>query len=1139
MTRQARLPFVAFVIGGIVAAGIAFAAPPMRTAAPPPPASRDTLLDGFRNPPPVARPRVWWHWMNGNVTEDGIRRDLEWMHRIGIGGVDAIDASIATPQVVPHRLVYMSPAWKHAFLYAARLANKYGMELSINSSPGWSETGGPWVQPQQGMKKLVWTSTAVEGGIPFHGVLRQPPDTIGPFQDAPMAGDIPPSPAAARLNFYRDSIVIAYRTPVAEPKVVEATSNLGALDAAMLSDGDFTKSATLAPAAQNDDFWIRIAFDRPATIQGLSLALAVTKGLGFAAIIEASDDGAIWRHVTDVPPAAQLQRLVMVQQTISFAPARGRFFRVMLHPAPPLPTSLRPRDPAPGLIDSSPKPAEARRAYNLSELVFHAAATVNAFEMKAQFAAPPRDFYTLAGVAAVAPGSAIDPRNVVVLSDKMKADGTLDWTPPPGRWTVLRLGYSLTGSENHPATAEATGLEVDKLNAAHVRAYLEHYLDTYEQVTGRSLFGKHGLQSVVVDSAETGMQNWTEDLLAEFKKARGYDPVPWLPALAGVVVRSPGDSDKFLWDFRRTIAELLARDHYGEIARIARERGLTSYEEAIEDHRPTFGDDMEMRQSAGIPMGAMWTYGERWPSALTYEADILGAASLAHVYGQKLVAAESLTSAGRPWAFAPRELKPLVDMEFVRGVNRVVIHTSVHQPIDKPPGLSLYGYGQFFNRLESWSDQAGAWVRYMARCSFMLQQGRAVADVAYFYGQEAPITGLFGDKPVDDVPQGYAFDFVSADAIANQLSVDHGTLATRSGMRYRVLYLGGSSKFMTLTVLRRISDLVEEGAVLVGLRPTASPSLQDDPVQFETLAQALFGADARPHRYGSGMVYPSGSLREAFATLNLRPDFEYTKPQPDSRLLYMHRQLAGGDIYFVSNRQDRPEALTAAFRTTGHVPEIWNAVTGDVSPASFRQSDGATQVSLTLPTYGSAFIVFRKKSPAMSVTIKPAALTTLLTLSPPWRVAFQPHRGAPAAIVLRDLHSFGDDSDPGVRYFSGTATYTASFDLSASAFADGARLMLDLGKVRELASVTLNGNALGTVWTPPFRVDITRAARTGRNDLQIAVANLWVNRLIGDAQPDAKTKYTFTVIPTYRPDAPLRESGLMGPVTVQRAIGTH
>ncbi len=1098
--------------------------------------ARDLLLEGFRNPPQDAKPRVWWHWMNGNVTVDGIRRDLEWMHRIGIGGVDAIDASIDTPQVVPKRLVYMSPEWKRAFLYATRLADSFGMELSINSSPGWSETGGPWVLPQQGMKKAVWTATQIDGGKPFHGILPQPPDTIGPFQNAGMAGDIPPSPAAARLKFYRDSIVIAYRTPAQAPQIAEALSSLGPLDAALLSDGDFTKSITLTPPTEDGDIWIRVAFAEPATIQGLSLALSITKGLGFAASVEASDDGKAWRHVADVPPAAQLQRLVMVQQTISFTPAKARFFRVLIRPGAPLPTSLRPRDPAPGLIARA-SAAALHRVYRLSELVFHAAATVNAFEMKAQFAAPPRDFYTLASAAPAAPGSAIDPQSVMVLTDHMKPDGTLDWDPPPGSWTVLRLGYSLTGSENHPATAEATGLEVDKLNAAHVRAYLTHYLDTYARVTGPALFGKRGLRSLVVDSAETGMQNWTEDILADFRRLRGYDPVPWLPALAGAVVRSPADSDKFLWDFRRTIAELLARNHYGEIARLARGRGLTSYEEAIEDHRPTFGDDMEMRQYADIPMAAMWTYGERWPSALTYEADILGAASLAHVYGRKFVAAESLTSAGRPWAHSPRELKPLIDMEFARGVNRVVIHTSVHQPVDRPPGLSLFAYGQFFNRLETWSEQAGAWVRYMARCSFLLQQGRAVADVAYFYGQEAPITGLFGDKPVDDMRAGHAFDFISADALTNELSVDRGDLKTKSGMRYRVLYLGGSSRFMTLSALRRIHALVGQGAVLVGARPSASPSLADDPAEFEALAQALFGTDTIPRHYGKGTIYPAGALAEAFVALNLQPDFEYAKPEPDSRLLYLHRRLADGDLYFVSNRMDRAETFTARFRTGGYAPEIWDAVSGSISKPSFRQAAGRTQVSLALPPYGSAFVVFRRKSRMPSAAVSPPATATLLKLTGPWLVAFQPKRGAPAAILQRDLKSWSGSTNPGVKYFSGTATYTATFDLPRATFANAAWLTLDLGKVRELAGVTVNGKPLGTVWTPPFRIDITKAARPGRNLLQIKVANLWVNRLIGDAQPGAKAKYTFTVIPTYRADAPLRESGLLGPVIIQRTVG--
>ncbi|MDE2164420.1 MAG: glycoside hydrolase [Alphaproteobacteria bacterium] len=1095
--------------------------------------SHDALLNGFRVPPLVAEPRVWWHWMNGNITKRGIRLDLEWMKRIGIGGVECIDASIDTPQIVQKRLVYMTPGWKDAFRYAVNLANKLGMEFAISSSPGWSETGGPWVPPEQAMKKLVWSTTQVTGGKPFHGVLPKPPDNPGPFQNAKIASDSAPSPNVSALKFYRDSVVIAYKAPVESPQVTKAVWNGGAIEPALLSDGDLTDGVTLVPQAGDPDVWVRLAFAKLAKVQGLSLAVSVTKGLGFATAVEVSDDGTTWRHVADFPKAAQLQRMVLAQQTISFPPVVGRFFRVVLRPAPPLPTSLRPNAPAPGaIVAAAPRLDDLLRIYRLHELVFHAAATVGEFEKKAGFAAPPRDFYSIASSPQFAPGTAINPNDVVVLTDRMKPDGRLDWTPPPGHWTVLRMGYSLTGAENHPAPEEATGLEVDKLNRQDVRAYMEHYLTSYERIIGPRLFGKHGVRAIEVDSSEVGMQNWTDSMLADFKQLRGYDPRPWLPALTGVAVQSPMASDKFLWDFRHTIEELFARNHYGEIAAIAREHGLINYGEALEDHRPAFGDDMEMRQYTNIPMGAMWTYGERYPSALTYEADILGAASIAHIYGQNLVAAESLTSAGQPWAFAPRELKPFIDMEFARGVNRVVIHTSVHQPVDRPPGLSLFGYGQFFDRLESWADEAGPWIKYIARSSYLLQQGNYVADVAYFYGQEAPITGLFGDKRVKAVPPGYAFDFVDSNALEHELSVRGSNLVTKSGMRYRVLYLGGSSQMMTLSVLRRLRELVGQGAILVGRRPFASPSLRDTPSEFQAEANSLFGDADAPRNYGKGKVFPSGSLADAFLALHLPPDFEYSKP--NTEILYLHRRLKQGDLYFVSNRQDAPETITPIFRIAGYVPEVWDAVTGKTSDANFAITDGRTRVTLTLPAYGSAFVVFRKKTDATSRSTGAATITVLKTLRGPWKITFQPHRGAPANIIQNNLESWSASEIRGVKYFSGTGVYTKAFELPQSAPKPGARLMLDLGDVRELAVVSLNDKPLGTVWTPPFQVDITKAAKPGKNVLTIKVTNLWVNRLIGDAQPDTKKKYTFTIIPTYRSDAPLRLSGLLGPVLIRQ-----
>lgn len=1096
---------------GIFAAPIACALLLLSSSAAPSTHTQDALRDGFRNPPESAKPRVWWHWMNGNVTKEGIRLDLEWMKRVGIGGMNAIDASIDTPQVVKNRLVYMTPGWKDAFRYAAGLADSMGMELSIDSSPGWSETGGPWVPPAQAMKKLVWSATSVNG--PFHGVLPRPPDVPGPFGTLRLAASHAP-------DFYRDSIVIAYRAPPDPAAASGVSSNAGTLDAASLADGDLTNGALLKPKSSDADVWIAFSYKQLTRFQGATLALSTNAGEGFDARIEASDDGVHWRKVADVPPAAQIHRFTLAQQTISFPPVTARHFRLVLRPGPPIPPSLRIVERAPGAIVATPPPVSGPRVYHVQELVFHAAATVNEFEKKAGFAIA-RDNYAIDSTPQFAPGTAIDPAQVMVLTG-MRPDGSLDWTPPPGHWVVLRMGYSLTGTENHPATAEATGLEVDKLDAGAVRSYIDHYLDLYKSVTGPALFGAHGLKALTVDSTEIGAQNWTPDMLADFQRLRGYDPRPWLPALTGAVVRSPADSDKFLWDFRRTIAQLLAANHYGVIGEVARANGLINYGEALEDRRPSFGDDMAMRQHTSIPMGAMWTYVSH--PAATYIADLRGAASVAHVYGQNLVAAESLTSAGQPWAYAPRGLKPIVDLEFALGVNRVVIHTSVHQPVDRPPGLSLFQYGQFFNRLESWAEEAGPWVTYIARCSYLLQQGHAAVDTAYFYGEEAPITGLFGDKLQSDIPPGYGFDFVDADALAHRLSVDQGDLVTASGMRYRLLYLGGSSNRMTLATLRRLQALVEQGAMLVGTRPISSPSLADDPVKFAAAADALFRTGA----YGKGRVF--AALAEAVAALHLPPDFSYSKPHPDTELLSLHRRLPEGDLYFVSNRRDRPETVTANFRVAKGVPELWDAVSGEIHRADVTRHDGQSAVTLKLPPYGSVFVLFRAASDAPMETI--AAAKTVTTLNGPWRIAFQPDRGAPAEVTQTALQSWSASKIPGVRYFSGTGSYTTSFNLPK--VTPGARLWLDLGDVRELASVSLNGKDLGIVWTPPFRLDITGAAKPGRNVLAVKVTNLWVNRLIGDAQAGAHP-YTFTTIPTYRADAPLRESGLLGPVQVREA----
>lgn len=1099
------------------------------------------LEAGFEQPPRVARPRLWWHWMNGNVTRAGIHEDLQWMHNIGIGGVNVISASIATPIVVKKPLIYMTPRWKRVFRYAARLAGRYQMEFGIDSSPGWSETGGPWVKPYQAMKKLVWSTTVVEGNKPFHGILPEPPSNTGPFQDAPMTRTFIGKPKYLHLRLYRDSLVIAYREPVDHTSPVAGTSSAGAMrprSLAQLSDEKLTDGLRLA--ARHGTAWIQLDYPKPTLMQGVTLAASVSGAGDMSTTIDVSADGTRWTRAAHFKPEAAILGSRFPQETDAFAPRMVRYVRIVMRTAPA--PSLSPKSPffynAPGavpvaarFIDQS-KSKSVSPSFHVHEIVLHSRATVNQFEAKADFRIAP-NYYALDSHLPIAPRTAVNPKDVVNLTALMQSNGALNWTPPPGQWLILRMGYSLEGTTNHPAPAAATGLEVDKLSRADVKSYVQNYLRTFRAITGP--FGKRGsLTAMTNDSTEVGMQNWTPHFIADFERLRGYDPIPWMPALTGVVVESRAKTNKFLWDFRNTIKELVATNHYEEVQKVAHAAGLITYAEALEDGRPSFGDDMQMRRYTDIPMGAMWMYQPGNGPDPTYIADIRGAASVAHIYGRKLVGAESLDSVDQPWAFGPRQLKRVVDKEFLLGVNRIVIHESSEQPLDRPPGLSLSFFGQMFNRLAAWAPEAGPWIRYISRCSYLLQQGHYAAQVAYFYGQAAPVTGLFKNKPIN-VPAGYGYDFVNSNALLYRLSVKDGRLVTASGMSYRVLFLGGTSKWMTLNVLERIDTLVHDGATVVGKRPVGTPSLRDNTRKFQQVAQELFGrpGGAVIRRVGMGTVLTDGSLPIALRALGIEPYFEYSSHQKDAKVQAIQHKLKTGDLFFVSNRKDHDARVEASFDVSGYAPQLWNAVTGHIRPLSYRIENGRTKVPLHLAPYGSAFVVFRKTTPVTSKQFPKPPVRTLVTLRGPWHIRFEPGLGAPASIVLPHLASWTTSQIPGVKYFSGTATYTHTFELNGREGAE--RILLDLGNLEELARVSVNGKKVGISWTPPFRVDITPYVRPGMNTLTIAVTNLWVNRLIGDRQPGVEHKYTFTITPTYEPDAPLQISGLLGPVRLQEA----
>lgn len=1063
----------------------------------------DPLHDGFLQPPHSARPLVWWHWMNGNISRQGIQADLTWMHRTGIGGFQVFDAALSTPQIVDHRIQYMTPEWKDAFRYATTLGDQFGFEMTIAGSPGWSETGGPWVTPREAMKKYTWSEITVDGGRAFTAALPLPPGVTGKFQNTPF------SSSKSEPAFYADAAIVAFRTPADEVPHPPATftSSHGPLpDGKRLSDEDASTGVTVRRSAEASGPWLQAAFAEPITVRSVTLSAGVNGRVPSSGIeLTASDDGSQFHVIATLAPGSA------IVQTLTFAPVTARFFRL--------------RYPAQAA-------GQAAEQLDVNEFVLHTEARVHHLEDKAAFAPVP-DLYAFA-TPPVDASSTLRREDVVDLTGKLRSDGTLDWTPPPGRWTILRIGYSLIGTTNHPATKEATGLEVDKLDRRYVKSYMDGYLNSYRDTVGAEEMGKRGIRYVITDSWEAGTQNWTDRMLEQFRKRRGYDATPWLPVLAGHVVESASASDQFLWDFRKTIADLTADEHYGQIQDSLRERGMGHYGESHESGRAFIGDGMEVKKLDDIPMGAMWTQTLSVNDPIyRFNADDRESASVAHLYGQNLAAAESMTAKFDPYAWSPATLKPTADQEFLNGINRIVIHESSHQPVmDKVPGLSLGIYGQWFNRNETWAEEAKPWIDYLARNSYMLQQGRFVADVLYFYGEDSNLTAIFRDS-APNLPSGYGFDYLNADGLIHQVHVEAGQLASPSGMRYKLLVLDPYARHMSLPVLRALHALVEQGAVVSGPKPSDDPSLADNAAEFARLSEALFGDGSGVHTVGKGRVYAGATAAEALQAMKIAPDFSPATPAPGADIEFVHRHTPDAEIYFVDNRSDREASLDATFRVAGRTPELWHSEDGSTEPLSYRIAGDRTAVPLHLEPWGSRFVVFRHPAATTSVTLPAVVSTTLATLQGPWTVAFQPNRGAPAEAVFEGLASWTASTNDGVKYFSGEASYTKTIDAPAAWFTKGTRLWLDLGDVKNLARVTVNGKDEGLAWHAPYRVDITDALKPGQNTVRIAVINSWVNRIIGDLQPGA-TKYTFIDTTPYQAASPLLPSGLLGPVVVAR-----
>ncbi len=1086
----------------------------------------DPLEAGFRTPPEAAKPRTWWHWTMSNVTKDGITKDLEWMKRSGLGGFMLADVNFGRGQTVEPKTPFGTPEWFDAVRHAAAEADRLGLEMSIFSSPGWSETGGPWVKPEQAMKKLVWSELAVTGPVQFSGKLPAPPNTIGQIRNtgARYYGE-----TAKDEPYYADSAVVAYRMPGAEPAALPipaVTAHSGPLDGGALLDDDLNTQLTLAAPADGSPAWVQYEYAAPVTVRAVTLGGkgGSANGIPVGRVL-ASDDGESFRTLVTMP-GAQLYRQGMVR-TYAIPETTARFFRFEL--------SAAPLGPA---ITMSQAPSKPAASYVLSEAVLHTGARVHRWEEKAGFSFLFE--YETVPTPAVPVAQAVAAGEVIDLTARMKADGTLEWDVPPGRWTVLRLGQSLTGARNRPATPAGSGLEADKLSRDHMEAYFHGYFDPLRAALG-PLFGK-SLRYVMMDSWEAGTNNWTEAIAAEFRKRRGYDPAPWLPVLTGRIVGDADRSDRFLWDFRRTLADLWAEAHYGTMADKLREHGIGIYAEAAGVSLEMPEDTLLNKSKVEIPMGEFWV--RDLHPRLMYFQDIRGAASAAHVYGKPLVAAEAFTGGGyeSPWT-----LKKVADYWFAQGVNRMVFHTSAHQPLDTKPGNTMVG--THLNRNITWAEQASPFFTYLSRTSHLLQAGQFVADIAYLLNEGAPSTPpIWGAGTQPTPPEGHDYDFINADVLLNRMNVaEDGRLVlpggstglTAGGMSYRLLVLPDSDR-MRPELLRKLRELVLGGATISGRKPAASPSLAGFPAadaEVQALAAELWGdldgVSRTSRQVGKGHVIWGRPMAETLATMGVAKDFDYAKGL-DAEVNWLHRRTDQADIYYVVNASDQPREFDARFRVAGKEAELWRPDTGVIERTRYAITGERTVVPLRLAERESLFVVFRRKATDWQPTAPSHEATVLAGIEGPWDVTFQEGLGAPAQIRLDRLAPWSAHADPGVKFYSGTATYAKTVTAPREWFRSGTGVFLDLGSAGDMTEVSVNGRRLPLLWKAPWQADVTGALEPGENRIEIRVTNQWTNRLAGDRKLPADKKILGDPGPPFgsRPPPPPPESGLFGPVVL-------
>ncbi len=759
---------------------------------------------------------------------------------------------------------------------------------------------------------------------------------------------------------------------------------------------------------------------------------------------------------------------------------------------------------------------------------------------------------------------AIDPDRVVDLTAAMQPDGTLRWEVPEGDWTVMRFVSRSTGQMTRPAPQSGLGFEHDKMNGETFRRHWSNFQAKLLEKVGPQEPGK-GVTTLHLDSWEMSAQNWTEGFREQFQRRRGYDPQPFYPAFIGLVVGNPEKTERFLWDLRKTAQELVIEEYAQTIRAVAHENGLLY---SNEPYGMNPAGNINLGVEADIVSGEFWNARR----GLDSQYSCIEAVSIAHVMGRKQVSAESFTTFAQAFLDNPGTLKNQADWALAMGINKFMFHTFQHQAGGdrEKPGMAMGPYGIHWHRNLTWWHMVRPFHDYLARSSSMMQQGQHVADILYLTREGAPMvfnapaSGLSGEPRVRD-KRGCNFDAISPRVFAMRATVEDGDIVFPGGTRYRLLVLPENAT-MTPEMLKNITDLVKAGATVIGNPPMKSPSLVGYPecdAQVRQLAEELWGKQPQAERrVGKGRIltakvepgerYPHYDTTAAvLAGMGIPEDFS-----SDGPIRYGHRRTASTEIYFVSNTSENRVETTCRFRVAEGAPELWDPVGGEIRPLpEFIREGDLTAVPIVFEPHQSFFVVFTAQE-ELTKSSSPPKLRNFPNFKPvmeidgPWQLAFDPKWGGPAKVEFDQLVDWSTHENEGIRYYSGSATYRKEFDAPETA-ARPSQIFLDLGTVHSICRVKLNGEDLGILWSPPWRVDVSDAMQAGRNVLEIEVVNNWVNRLIGDQQPanagvrnvtfehgilggqEFKAgRYTFTHQKFHEADAPLLPAGLSGPVRI-------